>query len=72
VDRQAGIAPTLHLRRDGLLLLILGPLAILNTAKDSFPSIGIPVVSVIWAYSGLPPDEMSGSPAASNACRWRR
>jgi multidrug efflux pump subunit AcrB len=43
-----------------LLLLILGPISILNTAKDIFPNIGIPVVSVIWTYSGLPPDEMSG------------
>src|SRR5579859_1920811 len=43
-----------------LLLLILGPLTIVRTAKDIFPNIGIPVVSVIWTYSGLPPDEMSG------------
>jgi CzcA family heavy metal efflux pump len=43
-----------------LLLLILGPLSIANTAKDIFPNIGIPVVSVIWTYSGLPPEEMSG------------
>src|SRR5277367_3910910 len=43
-----------------LLLVILGPLTIVNTAKDIFPNIGIPVVSVIWTYSGLPPDEMSG------------
>jgi multidrug efflux pump subunit AcrB len=43
-----------------LLLLILGPLTILTTAKDIFPNIGIPVVSVIWTYSGLPPEEMSG------------
>ena len=43
-----------------LLLLILGPLSIVNTAKDIFPNIGIPVVSVIWTYSGLPPEEMSG------------
>jgi multidrug efflux pump subunit AcrB len=43
-----------------LLLLILGPLSIINTAKDIFPDIGIPVVSVIWTYSGMPPDEMSG------------
>jgi len=43
-----------------LLLLILGPLTVLKTAKDIFPNIGIPVVSVIWTYSGLPPDEMSG------------
>jgi len=43
-----------------LLLLLMGPLTIVNTAKDIFPNIGIPVVSVIWTYSGMPPDEMSG------------
>ena len=43
-----------------LLLAILGPLSIAKTAKDIFPNIGIPVVSVIWTYTGLPPDEMSG------------
>jgi CzcA family heavy metal efflux pump len=43
-----------------LLVLILGTLTIVNTAKDIFPNIGIPVVSVIWTYSGMPPDEMSG------------
>jgi CzcA family heavy metal efflux pump len=43
-----------------LLLSILGSLTIASTAKDIFPNIGIPVVSVIWSYSGLPPDEMSG------------
>ncbi|HVJ52809.1 MAG TPA: efflux RND transporter permease subunit [Aliidongia sp.] len=48
-----------------LLLVILGPLAILNTAKDIFPNIGIPVVTVIWTYSGMPPDEMSGRIAGS-------
>ncbi len=42
-----------------LLLLILGPLTIFNTPKDIFPNIGIPVVSVVWSYSGLPPDEMN-------------
>src|SRR5271154_1377754 len=41
-----------------LLLLILGPLAIMRTPTDIFPNIGIPVVSVVWQYTGLPPDEM--------------
>src|SRR5580698_10226334 len=41
-----------------LLLLILGPLAILRTPVDIFPNIGIPVVSVVWQYTGLPPDQM--------------
>ncbi len=43
-----------------LLLLILGPLTILRTPKDIFPNINIPVVSVIWSYTGLLPDEMAG------------
>src|SRR5579859_1260207 len=41
-----------------LLLLIFGPLTILRTPTDIFPNIGIPVVSVVWQYNGLPPDEM--------------
>jgi CzcA family heavy metal efflux pump len=41
-----------------LMLLILGPLAILRTPTDIFPNIGIPVVSVVFSYSGLPPDDM--------------
>ena len=42
-----------------LLLLILGPLAILRTPTDIFPNIDIPVVSVVWQYTGLPADEMN-------------
>ncbi len=36
-----------------LLLLILGPLSILNTPTDIFPDINIPVVSIVWQYQGL-------------------
>ncbi len=43
-----------------LLLLLLGPLTILWTPKDIFPNINIPVVSVVWSYTGLVPKEMSG------------
>jgi multidrug efflux pump subunit AcrB len=42
-----------------LLLLILGPLAILRTPTDIFPNIDIPVVSVVWQYTGLPAEEMN-------------
>ncbi|MDE1900741.1 MAG: efflux RND transporter permease subunit [Alphaproteobacteria bacterium] len=42
-----------------LLLLVFGPLTILTTPKDIFPTIGIPVVSTIWGFTGLPPDEMA-------------
>ncbi|OAJ55357.1 RND transporter [Paraburkholderia ginsengiterrae] len=41
-----------------LLLGIIGPLTVLRTPTDIFPNINIPVVSVIWNYSGLPPNEM--------------
>jgi multidrug efflux pump subunit AcrB len=41
-----------------MLLMILGPLAILRTPTDIFPNINIPVVSVIWRYNGLSAEEM--------------
>lgn len=41
-----------------LMLLIIGPLAIMRTPTDIFPDINIPVVSVVWSFTGLPPDEM--------------
>ncbi len=43
-----------------LLLLILGVLSIIKMPVDIFPPIKTPVVSVIWNYNGLSPEEMSG------------
>lgn len=43
-----------------ILLFILGVLAIINTPKDIFPPIKIPVISVVWTYTGLPPSEVAG------------
>jgi multidrug efflux pump subunit AcrB len=42
-----------------IVILILGPLAILRTPTDVFPNINIPVISIIWNYTGLNPTEMS-------------
>ncbi|MGB8535315.1 MAG: efflux RND transporter permease subunit [Acidobacteriaceae bacterium] len=42
-----------------LLLLILGPLSILNTPTDIFPNIDIPVVSIVWQYQGLSAVDMA-------------
>ncbi len=42
-----------------LLILIAGPLVILRTPKDIFPNISIPVVSVIWTYTGLAPEDIA-------------
>jgi multidrug efflux pump subunit AcrB len=41
-----------------LLIAILGVTAILTMPVDIFPYIDIPVVSIVWAYSGLSPEEM--------------
>ncbi|HEY4367339.1 MAG TPA: efflux RND transporter permease subunit [Steroidobacteraceae bacterium] len=43
-----------------LLLMIVGPLAAMRTPTDIFPEIRIPVISVVFTYTGLPPDQMSG------------
>jgi multidrug efflux pump subunit AcrB len=40
------------------LILFLGGSAILVTPKDIFPAIRIPVVTVVWQYTGLTPEEM--------------
>ncbi|KTD28068.1 efflux RND transporter permease subunit [Legionella maceachernii] len=42
-----------------LMLLIIGPLAILRTPTDIFPNINIPVVSVLWTFTGMPPQDMA-------------
>jgi multidrug efflux pump subunit AcrB len=42
-----------------VLIAVLGGLAIETMQKDIFPYIDIPVVSVIWTYTGISPEEMS-------------
>ena len=42
-----------------ILILIMGGLAIVRTPTDIFPNIDIPVVSIIWNYNGLVPQDMS-------------
>src|SRR5271163_4129983 len=41
-----------------LLIVILGMVTVQRTPTDVFPVIDIPVVSVIWSYSGVSPNEM--------------
>src|SRR5579875_2168253 len=41
-----------------VLILIWGAIAVLVTPKDIFPYIDIPVVSVVWTYTGLTPDDV--------------
>jgi multidrug efflux pump subunit AcrB len=42
-----------------ILILIMGGLAIVRTPTDIFPTIDIPVVSIIWSYNGLIPEDMA-------------
>ncbi|AFL89004.1 cation/multidrug efflux pump [Terriglobus roseus DSM 18391] len=41
-----------------VLILVLGVVSIETMSTDIFPSIDIPVVTVIWQYNGTSPDEM--------------
>ncbi|OZI34515.1 RND transporter [Bordetella genomosp. 10] len=49
-----------------LLIILATPFALLRMATDIFPEINIPVISVIWTYTGLPAQEMGLRIAASN------
>jgi multidrug efflux pump subunit AcrB len=42
-----------------VFILIAGVLSIFSTPKDIFPSINIPVISVIWNYTGMAPKDIS-------------
>jgi multidrug efflux pump subunit AcrB len=42
----------------GLVIVMLGVAAIRRTPTDIFPNIDIPVVSIVWTYSGLSTEEM--------------
>src|SRR5579872_5574917 len=42
-----------------IAILLLGVFAISRTPTDIFPNIDIPVVGVIWRYTGLSPEEMA-------------
>ncbi|HEY1495112.1 MAG TPA: efflux RND transporter permease subunit [Candidatus Solibacter sp.] len=43
-----------------LLILILSPIVILRTPTDIFPEINIPVIAVVWNYTGMSAEEMEG------------
>jgi len=43
-----------------LLIAVLGVVSIATMTVDIFPAINIPVVTVIWNFSGLSPTEMQG------------
>src|SRR6202161_4078501 len=42
-----------------LVIILLTPITILRTPTDIFPNIDIPVVAVVWFYTGLSPQDMA-------------
>ncbi|HEX5433873.1 MAG TPA: efflux RND transporter permease subunit [Candidatus Angelobacter sp.] len=42
-----------------LLILILSPIVILRTPVDIFPDINIPVISIIWQFTGMSAQDMT-------------
>lgn len=43
-----------------ILILLMGARSIFTTSTDVFPDIKMPVVAVVWSYSGLMPSDVSG------------
>src|SRR6185437_3833852 len=43
-----------------ILIALFGVRAAVITPSDIFPNIDLPVVSVVWSYSGMLPEDMSG------------
>jgi multidrug efflux pump subunit AcrB len=43
-----------------ILIVVFGVRGLIQTPTDVFPSIKIPVVAVVWTYTGLMPEDMSG------------
>src|SRR6266567_3470597 len=41
-----------------LVIILLTPVVLLRTPTDIFPDINIPVISLVWTYNGLQPQEM--------------
>ena len=41
-----------------LVIILLTPVVLLRTPTDIFPSIDIPVISLVWNFTGLQPQEM--------------
>jgi CzcA family heavy metal efflux pump len=49
-----------------LLILLSTPLVLTKMATDIFPEINIPVISIIWNYGGLSPQEIGQRITATN------
>ena len=52
-----------------LLIVVMGVLSIVRMPTDIFPNVDIPVISVVWNYGGLPPEDMERR-VTSNCAEW--
>ncbi len=50
-----------------LLILLATPLVLLKMSTDIFPEINIPVISIVWTYTGLSAQEIART---ANAAFW--
>src|SRR5262249_62131359 len=41
-----------------VMIAVLGAVSVYRMSTDIFPSIDVPVVSVVWQYTGMPADEI--------------
>ncbi len=53
-------AAPIRLSQLSFLIAVLGIGSAIETPKDIFPYINIPVVTIVWNYAGLAPTEMAG------------
>ena len=53
-----------------ILIVLMGIVTITRMATDIFPKIDIPVVSVIWSFPGVAPEEMETTTHRSWARSW--
>jgi len=42
-----------------LLIFGIGPLTISRTPIDIFPNINIPIITIVWSYTGMSAEELS-------------
>jgi hypothetical protein len=68
VDRQAGVAAPYAFVVLSLLISLLGIGTGIEAPKDIYPYINIPVVTIVWSYSGLPPQDMGYGRADRHYC----
>jgi len=58
VDRSPRTPPDVHVRLLAVLIAVLGVVSTNRMATDILPRADFPVVSIVWQYTGMPPDEV--------------